>query len=479
MNRYVLPGSLRESFHEETRACPDKLRDSQLERNPNTNAKFLVARSREGRVAFLQRRGQSGLRLRFDSSSVDETGVAVILGNGSIDAIEKPEVICSPDFAAKLPMCDAPQPDIAMPAHTEDRSSAQNLQFPSPTTQKPATSLKPSSKSLKLRKKQDSAIAGGRNVTLEYVPNPACYNCRASFVLAEEPVALAPYSCSRCGACQVVPAQIDHFVLERELGRGGMGVTYRAFDHSLQRNVAVKLISESRATQRESVDELIREARRAATLSHPNIVPIYSIGSVDGMPYVVMELLSDSQLSRPVSKSVPLGEIFVMETGLAVTKALAEAASHGLLHLDVKPGNILHDRFGVAKLIDFGLASYFNDDRSKGWGTCLYMAPERLMQKSQDFRSDQYSLGLTLWQALAGRAPFSAPDEEQLSTMILKEEAPLLNHVRTDLLEWTAGLIHKMIAFEAGDRYQGFAELTQAFEVVLNALRGKQVDPSA
>ncbi|MBL9185643.1 MAG: serine/threonine protein kinase [Verrucomicrobiaceae bacterium] len=330
---------------------------------------------------------------------------------------------------------------------------------------------KPSTKSFLLRKKGESAIEGGRDAVLERVAEPHCYNCRVTFDIDVELEPLSRIVCPRCQTKQVVPARIEHFVLERELGRGGMGVTYRAFDEHLQRNVAVKLISEKRAGNRESVESLVREARRAATLSHPNIVPVYSIGSAEGRPYVVMELLSDAQLLRPVARGKALEEVFVLETGLAVARALAEASAHGILHLDVKPANILHDRFGVAKLIDFGLACHMTDENSKGWGTCLYMAPERLRHRGQDGRSDQYSLGLTMWQALAGRVPFEAPDQEQLAKRIVNEHPPLLNHLRPDLLEWTAGLIHKMLAHDPAARYQDYDQLIRAFGMVLEALK--------
>jgi tRNA A-37 threonylcarbamoyl transferase component Bud32 len=330
---------------------------------------------------------------------------------------------------------------------------------------------KPSSGTLRLRKKQEAVIEGGRDVPLQRVERPECCNCQVTFAVDEELPPLTRIDCPRCGARQVVPALIDHFILERELGRGGMGVTYRAFDTSLQRNVAVKLISERRANDRSQIAGMITEARRAATLSHPHIVPIYSIGSVEGMPYIVMELLSDNRFLRPVLKKTHLGEAFALETGRDIARALAEAAAHGLLHLDVKPANILHDRFGVAKLIDFGLACDLNDRGTYGMGTCLYMAPERLRHQGQDFRSDQYSLGLTLWHALAARAPYAAPDQEALAAAILRDAPPILNQIRPDLLDWTAGLIHKMIAYEPEDRYQDYDQLIRAFDMVLEALK--------
>ena len=321
-----------------------------------------------------------------------------------------------------------------------------------------------------LRKKTDPGTTGGRDAILARVANPVCYNCRDPFENGDNLKPLSRLTCPRCSTRQVVPARIDQFVLERELGKGGMGTTYRAFDTSLHRNVAIKLISDLHAGH-SSIEDIIREARRAAALSHPNIVPVYSIGSVQGMPFIVMELLSDQPLSRQVSKGIPIEEEFALQTGLAIARALASAAEAGILHLDIKPANILHDRFGVAKLIDFGLACHLNENRSDMRGTCLYMAPERLRERTQDFRSDQYSLGLTLWHALAGKVPLDAENLPLLIDRILTVAPPLLSEVRAGLNRWTVGLVHQMIAHKPEERYQSYEDLIWAFEFVLNDLR--------
>ncbi len=336
----------------------------------------------------------------------------------------------------------------------------------------------PSSNGLRLRRKKDSALESRRDAALTSVEKPVCCNCRAPFALTDEFPPLSRIDCPRCGTRQVVPARIEHFLLETQLGSGGMGVTYRAFDETLHRNVAIKLISAELAGCRRNVEAMIREARRAAGVVHPNIVPIHSIGSVDGTPYIVMELLSDSQLARPVAKQMKLEERSVLETGMGVAKGLAATFELGILHLDIKPANILHDRFGVAKLIDFGLACALEEDWASGLGTCLYMAPERIRRDGQDFRCDQYSLGISLWQALAGKAPFEAPDLDQLASAILRNAPEYLHLLRPDIHLWTSGLIHKMTSYDPQDRYQSYSELIAAFDMVLDALRtGAPIQP--
>ncbi|NOY00692.1 MAG: serine/threonine protein kinase [Verrucomicrobia bacterium] len=329
-----------------------------------------------------------------------------------------------------------------------------------------------STRSIILRKKQKSAVDGGRDVGLAQIENPICYSCKVPFTIGDELEPLTPITCPRCDNHQVVPARIEQFIFKSQLGRGGMGVTYLAFDESLRRDVAIKLISKKHAWDRESIATMISEARKAAALAHPNIVPIFYIGSVEGTPYIVMELLSDKLLSRPTSKGIALDEKFVLSTGLAITKALSVAHKNGILHLDIKPDNILHDQFGTAKLIDFGLACLASEGPAKNWGTPLYLAPERLEHTGQDYRSDQYSLGVSLWQALAGNAPFDGTDPDHLSKQILNEPPKSLNQTKAGLHEWTCGLIHKMMAYDADARYQDYDDLIQTFQTVLTAIEG-------
>ncbi|MCF6314362.1 MAG: serine/threonine protein kinase [Verrucomicrobiales bacterium] len=248
-----------------------------------------------------------------------------------------------------------------------------------------------------------------------------------------------------------------------------MGVTYQAFDESLRRDVAIKIFSKNMTRNQINIENMVNEARKAAALSHPHIVPIYSIGSADGAPYIVMELLSDDLIYNKVCKGEALDERFTLEVGLSICKALCEANKKQLLHLDVKPANILTDSNGVAKLIDFGLACQMHDPL-KGWGTCLYMPPERLTRKGQDWKSDQYSLGISLWRMLAGKAPFTETDVPKLSKIILSEAPPILTTLKPELHEWTAGLIYKMMAYKAEDRYQSYPKLIKSFETVLDAL---------
>jgi|GEM_PF-3939161 len=444
---------------------------------PQLQLRSAGSRDAEAQGAATQPAGDAGgqLKLRPKAEAADPASrngagaeggamaARIRLPAATASASASPEVVpeSKPIFASAQPSAVPQTPD----------SGVRPAEAAATASQAGTAGGKPSSGTLRLRKKQEAVIEGGRDVPLQRVERPECCNCQVTFAVDEELPPLTRIDCPRCGARQVVPALIDHFILERELGRGGMGVTYRAFDTSLQRNVAVKLISERRANDRSQIAGMIAEARRAATLSHPHIVPIYSIGSVEGMPYIIMELLSDNRFLRPVLKKIQLGEAFALETGRDIARALAEAAAHGLLHLDVKPANILHDRFGVAKLIDFGLACDLNDRGTYGMGTCLYMAPERLRHQGQDFRSDQYSLGLTLWHALAARAPYAAPDQEALAAAILRDAPPILNQIRPDLLDWTAGLIHKMIAYEPEDRYQDYDQLIRAFDMVLEALK--------
>jgi len=304
-------------------------------------------------------------------------------------------------------------------------------------------------------------------VPLKRVPHPLCQDCGELLTEKADLEPLRRILCPHCGSRQIIQAEMDHYVIQRLLGIGGMSETFQALDKSLQRNVAVKLISELHAEDQQSVKGMFDEAQRAATLVHPNIVPIHAIGSVDGRPFIVMELLTDELFANPILARQPLNERFVLETGLSISKALQKAATADIMHRDVKPNNILHDQFGVAKLIDFGMACQVGDDVTGKWGTSLYMAPERLMAGDLDLRSDQYSLGIALWQALAGRPPYEADSIGALLYKVFNEPMPLLKSCQPNVQDSTADLIQKMVAFNPDDRFADYAELINALERAL------------
>ncbi len=224
----------------------------------------------------------------------------------------------------------------------------------------------------------------------------------------------------------MVPFRIRQFEIREVIASGGMATVYRSFDVTLAREVAVKLLKKEMAEDKEVLESFYREARASAGLNHTNIIHIYTFDEFEGQPYLVMELADHGSLDTRIEKEGCVPELTVLDVGVSVASALATALKHNLLHRDIKPGNILFNDKGEAKLADFGLArkAEENDEyESTVWGTPFYVAPEKIKREGEDFLSDMYSLGGTLYHALTGHVPFDA------STV----EGVIAGHVHTPL----------------------------------------------
>lgn len=283
--------------------------------------------------------------------------------------------------------------------------------------------------------------------------------------------------CPTCQRDQWVPGRMDHFLLREEIGRGAMGRVYRAFDETLHRQVALKVLRESLLKDAQMVQRILAEARLAATLQHPHIVHIHMVGNTGGTPYIVMELLQTSRLNVMIHEEGALDPLFVMRTGYDVIQALQAAGRIGLVHGDIKPANILFDAYLNAKLIDFGLASFAQSPVGELWGTPLYIAPEKITEKRMDARSDQYSLGATLWHALAGRPPFDGDDVQAVLRSVLHQPVPDLRQHRPDLPERIPLILTRMMERDPERRFHDLAALRMEFLTVLRELRPQGFHP--
>ncbi|MFO7534435.1 MAG: protein kinase [Kiritimatiellia bacterium] len=276
--------------------------------------------------------------------------------------------------------------------------------------------------------------------------------------------AFAKFRCGHCNAVQTVPAKLGNFILQELLGRGGMGAVYRGVDQALGRAVAVKVMLRSVAADRVFFEQFKREARAAAALNHPNIVQVYSLDEEKGQYYIVMELLSGGRFDHNISKGKQLDEATVLKVGIDVAEGLNAANRVGLIHDDIKPDNILFDTKGVAKVVDFGLARF----RGKGgpqaganeiWGTPYYISPEKVLRKQPDFRSDIYSLGGTLFHALAGRPPFEGETAVDVVRARLQGPAPSVQTFRAAIRPEFAALLARMLERDPDKRPASYAEL--------------------
>ena len=242
----------------------------------------------------------------------------------------------------------------------------------------------------------------------------------------------------------------DRYHLVSELGRGGMGWLFRARDELLQREVAVKLLDPAALGEKGRV-RLLREARAAARLNHPNIVTIYDVGEAEDSPFIVMELVEGPSLHA--SRPTELTEIIQVAKDICAT--LEHAHSHGLVHRDLKPENILGHTDGAAKLTDFGLARPIASRiTSEGalTGTVFYLAPEQALGQVIDGRADLYALGVMLYELVAGRLPFTADDPLAVVSQHLHAPVVPPSTYRPDLPPALESLILSLMSKQADDR---------------------------
>ncbi|MCE9581044.1 MAG: protein kinase [Planctomycetes bacterium] len=275
---------------------------------------------------------------------------------------------------------------------------------------------------------------------------------------------------------------VGSYKVVARIGRGGMGEVYRADDPSLERSVALKVMSASLAQDRTYADRFRTEARSAASLVHPNVVNVFGFGEVRGLPYIAMEFIDGESLQQKLvrEKKIGLRQAVVWMTEAA--RGLEAAAKRGVVHRDIKPHNLLIDREGQLKIADFGLAKKVDREvaltqAGVALGTPLYMSPEQGRGDPVDWRSDTYSLGATFYHAIAGKAPFEADSALAVLTKHATAALTPLNSVRTDVPPALSAIFSKMLSKAASDRHASHGALVADLERVLTSLP-RSVGPS-
>ena len=248
------------------------------------------------------------------------------------------------------------------------------------------------------------------------------------------------------------------YSIERELGRGGMGIVLLARDVALDRPVAIKLLPAHLAERPVERDRFLNEARTAAGLSHPNIVPIHLVEARGDLVYFVMGYVDGETLRERVERDGPLPPRLAMKLLQEVAWALAYAHQRGVIHRDVKPDNIMIERATERALVtDFGIALGQGGDASPGGGivgTARYMSPEQACGEPVDARSDLYSLGATFFYALTGRPPFEAANLPAILAKQVAEPAPLVQAIRPQVPVKLASVIDRCLQKAPSARYQ-------------------------
>jgi eukaryotic-like serine/threonine-protein kinase len=265
------------------------------------------------------------------------------------------------------------------------------------------------------------------------------------------------------------------------LGRGGMGVVYRAIDRQIGREVAIKTLTQGVAGDREMLARFYEEGRKTGRLNHPHIVTVYDLGEENGVPYIVMERVEGDPLDKVIARDIPLPMMDRLRIIEETCNALGYAHSNNVIHRDVKPPNIFVQPDGKAKLLDFGIARLERRSRDISLtrtghiiGTIPYMAPERLRDKMIDGRSDIFSIGVVLHQFITGQPPFSGEDYV-LMQKILNEPHPPLNSFCANCPEGLQDIVDRALAKSADDRYQTAEEMAADLRTVIDDLGEEQV----
>ena len=271
-----------------------------------------------------------------------------------------------------------------------------------------------------------------------------------------------------------------------EIGRGGMGVVYRALDLKLQREVALKVISPKLTEDLASRGRLVQEARAAACLSHPAITVVHSVDEADGVTFIAMELVRGEPLAQVLTREPPTAAR-ALELALEVAEALAEGHSHAIVHRDLKPGNVMITESGHAKIIDFGLAKQMAsgspvDSRletvtgigsGRVVGTAAYMSPEQVRGRKVDPRCDIFSFGLLLYEMLAGVPAFRRGSGVETLHAILADPAPRLPEAGLgEARPEVQRVVDKCLEKAPENRYQGARDLIVDLRAARRRLEG-------
>ncbi len=287
-----------------------------------------------------------------------------------------------------------------------------------------------------------------------------CPDCSQSV----DVTALPPFSkisCPHCSATFRVKTFLGQYQLTGILGEGGMSKVFRAVDSHLGREVALKVLHPALSRDAALTAMFEREAKLTASILHPNVVKVYTVGREQGYFFIAMELVRATSLEEMIANKGSLSESDVLAIAHDVTNGLAAAQEEGLIHRDIKPGNMLVTEDDTAKLVDFGLAvQQGGEDESEDlWATPFYVPPEKLEGDTDTYLGDIYSLGATLFHALAGCPPFDANTSSLEELKVIKKRDLDLKGQVPSLSKSTLRLVEKMMSYDAVNRPQSYQDI--------------------
>jgi len=273
---------------------------------------------------------------------------------------------------------------------------------------------------------------------------------------------------------QALPSQLGDYRLVRLLGRGGMAAVFEGRDLTVDKPVAIKVLLPRFTQDTACLTRFRREATLAAKPSHPNTVQVYHYGVHGDTHFIVMEYVDGQSVSSMIRSQGPFGEVEALDIAIPVARSLAEAHEYGIIHRDVKPSNIRISKWGVVKLMDFGIAKlrgpFGGPEAHRSVtlgvvGTPHYLSPE-VARGGKDYnsRTDMYSLGATMYHMFTGEPPYEGEDPLDVLRKIVEGAPPDLHFKRPDLSQKTCAIVLRMMARDPEKRYESFAELIGAME---------------
>ena len=279
-------------------------------------------------------------------------------------------------------------------------------------------------------------------------------------------------------------SRIGRFVVRDELGRGGMGIVYRAQDEALGRTVALKLLPSRKRTDPQRRARFLREARSAGSVVHANVATVYEVGESEESLYIAMELVEGTSLRALLSARRPLPSLDVLRLAKGIARGLAAAQAKGIVHRDLKPENVMVDGDGVPKILDFGLAKLrdaretpreileklptdaLSTEEGRVLGTPAYMSPEQAGGRDVDARSDLFSLGVVLYEALTGGRPFVGETSLETLAAVMRDEPRPLRETNREVSADLAAIVMRCLAKTAEARYPRASDVVTALEVL-------------
>jgi len=272
--------------------------------------------------------------------------------------------------------------------------------------------------------------------------------------------------------------KLDKYEVLGELGHGAMGVVYRAHDPIINRPVALKTITTGVADDPELRQRFYREAQSAGGLKHPNIATIYDMGEADSLPYIAMELVEGENLDQVIARRSPLPLTLKLAYAVQACRALDYAHRRGIVHRDIKPGNVMVNKCGTVKVVDFGIARVLETSRTLTGmliGTLAYMSPEQYHGEHADERSDIWSLGVLVYELLTYQRPFTGPTPASVMHNICSEDPAPLSELLPECPKELEAVVFKMLRKSSHERYQSMEDVLLDLDSVCKTLQSQSV----